>query len=171
VSRRRGEFSDRVDVDCTVNGREVSRRIDPSTTLLELLRDDLELTGTTEGCGVGVCGCCTVYMDGEPVNSCLELAVNADGSAVETIEGLSTGHELDPVQDAFIEAEGFQCGYCTPGMIMMSKAMLEETGNPDEETMKHYMSENLCRCTGYESIFSAIETAIANLDAETLADD
>lgn len=160
------EVRDRVDVQMTVNDRELSRTIDPSTTLVELLREEFDLTGTTEGCGVGVCGCCTVYVDGEPVNSCLELAVNADGATVETVEGLGDGDELDPVQEAFKEEEGFQCGYCTPGMIMMSKSMLDEVGEPDEDTLKHYMSENLCRCTGYESIFDSIDTAVESLDLD-----
>jgi aerobic-type carbon monoxide dehydrogenase small subunit (CoxS/CutS family) len=160
------EIRETVEVQMTVNDRELSRTIDPSTTLVELLREEFDLTGTTEGCGVGVCGCCTVHVDGDPVNSCLELAVNADGSTVETIEGLGDGDELDPVQEAFKEEEGFQCGYCTPGMVMMSKSMLEEVDELDDETMKHYMSENLCRCTGYESIFDSIETAAENVEAE-----
>ncbi|QLG63936.1 (2Fe-2S)-binding protein [Halorarum salinum] len=155
-----------MEVQVTVNDKELTRTIDPSTTLVELLREEFNLTGTTEGCGVGVCGCCTVYLDGKPVNSCLELAVNADGLAIETIEGLGDKNELDPVQEAFEEEEGFQCGYCTPGMIMMSKAMLDEVGDPDDETLQHYMSENLCRCTGYESIFDAIDTAAENLDID-----
>lgn len=160
------EVRERVDVQVTVNDRELSRTIDPSTTLVELLREEFDLTGTTEGCGVGVCGCCTVYVDGEPVNSCLELAVNADGATVETVEGLGGEDELDPVQEAFKEEEGFQCGYCTPGMIMMSKSMLDEVGDPDEDTLQHYMSENLCRCTGYESIFDSIDAAVDNLDLD-----
>lgn len=160
------EIRETVEVQLTVNDRELSRTIDPSTTLVELLREEFDLTGTTEGCGVGVCGCCTVHVDGDPVNSCLELAVNADGSTVETIEGLGDGGELDPVQEAFTEEEGFQCGYCTPGMVMMSKSMLEEVDDPDDETIEHYMSENLCRCTGYESIFDSIETAAENVEAE-----
>lgn len=165
------EIKDRVEVECTVNDRQVSQTVDPSTTLVELLREELEMTGTTEGCGVGVCGCCTVYLDDEPVNSCLELAVNADGSSVETIEGLGDETELDPVQEAFMEDEGFQCGYCTPGMVMMSKAMLDEVEDPDDETMKHYMSENLCRCTGYESIFDAIDTATEAVQSDASSDD
>jgi aerobic-type carbon monoxide dehydrogenase small subunit (CoxS/CutS family) len=162
------EIRETVEVQLTVNDRELSRTVDPSTTLVELLREELDLTGTTEGCGVGVCGCCTVHVDGDPVNSCLELAVNADGATVETIEGLGDGDELDPVQEAFKEEEGFQCGYCTPGMVMMSKSMLEEVDDDDldDETMQHYMSENLCRCTGYESIFDSIETAAENVEAE-----
>ncbi|WP_332900159.1 MULTISPECIES: (2Fe-2S)-binding protein [unclassified Haladaptatus] len=160
-----------VDIDVTVNGDDESLAITPNVTLVELLRDKLELTGTTEGCGVGVCGCCTVYVDGEPINSCLELAVNVDGKEVETIEGLGTGDELDPVQEAFLEEEGFQCGYCTSGMIMMSKAMLEEHPEPEKDTLKHYMSENLCRCTGYESIHCALENAQGKLADSKPADD
>lgn len=153
------DILEKVDIEFEVNGDSESLTVRPNTTLVELLRDDLELTGTTEGCGVGVCGCCTVYVDDEPVNSCLELAVNIDGKAVETIEGLGSEAMGDPVQEAFLEEEGFQCGYCTPGMIMMSKAMLEEYPAPDDETFSHYMSENLCRCTGYSSIHSAIDSA------------
>lgn len=156
----------RVDVECTVNGTDISRTIRPNRTLVEFLRDELELTGTTEGCGVGVCGCCTVLVDGEPINSCLELAVNVDGKDVTTVEGLGGEDELDPVQTAYKEEEGFQCGYCTPGMIMMSKAMLEEHPDPDEERVEHYMSENLCRCTGYGSILDSIERAKVEYDAD-----
>lgn len=154
-------FSSSVGVDCTVNGDERSVTIDPSTTLVELLRETLGLTGTTEGCGVGVCGCCTVFVDDEPVNACLELAVNVDGAEVETVEGLGRPGELDPVQAAFKSEEGFQCGYCTPGMVMMTKAMLVEDPEPDEAMVRRYMAENLCRCTGYESILAAIEGAAA----------
>lgn len=149
-----------VAIECTVNGRTVSRTVPPHRTLVEFLRDDLELTGTTEGCGVGVCGCCTVLVDSEPINSCLELAVNADGHAITTIEGLGTDAELDPVQEAFRSEEGFQCGYCTPGMIMMTRALLTEHPDPGAETIDHYMAENLCRCTGYESIHASITRAI-----------
>ncbi len=155
-------FHSQLTVECSVNGDERSVTVDPSTTLVDFLRDDLELTGTTEGCGVGVCGCCTVYVDGEPVNACLELAANVDGTEVETIEGLGTPDQLAPVQAAFKREEGFQCGYCTPGMIMMTNAMLEEVPDPDETTMRRYMSENLCRCTGYESVLDAIDTATAD---------
>lgn len=154
-------FASSVRVECRVNGDERSVTIDPSTTLVELLRETLGLTGTTEGCGVGVCGCCTVFVDDEPVNACLELAVNVDGAEVETVEGLGRPGELDPVQAAFKSEEGFQCGYCTPGMVMMTKAMLDEDSEPDEAMVRRYMAENLCRCTGYESILAAIDTAVA----------
>lgn len=164
------EIESRVDVQCTVNGEAVSRTVDPSTTLLEFVRTELGLTGTTEGCGVGVCGCCTVDVDGDPVNACLELAVNANGATIETIEGLGEGDEPDPVQAAFQTEEGFQCGYCTPGMIMMTRSMLEAVDAPDEETIRRFMSENLCRCTGYGSIVDAIDTAVENRDAETVGE-
>lgn len=154
-------FASSVQVECTVNGDERSVTIDPSTTLVELLRETLGLTGTTEGCGVGVCGCCTVFVDDEPVNACLELAVNVDGAVVETVEGLGKPGELDPVQAAFKSEEGFQCGYCTPGMVLMTKAMLAEDPEPDEAMVRRYMAENLCRCTGYESILAAIDAAVA----------
>lgn len=153
------DFQSAVTVECTVNGDDRSERVVPSTTLVELLRETFGLTGTTEGCGVGVCGCCTVFVDGEPVNACLVLAVDVDGSAVETIEGLGGPGELDPVQAAFKREEGFQCGYCTPGMVMMSKAMLAERDDPNEALTRRYMAENLCRCTGYESILDAIKAA------------
>lgn len=150
-----------VEIECTVNGETVSKTVEPHRTLLDLLRDELDMTGTTEGCGVGVCGCCTVTIDGEPVNSCLELAVNVDGASIRTIEGLGSDDELDPVQEAYLEEEGFQCGYCTSGMVMMTKSLLEEddVSLSDEGAVKRYMSENLCRCTGYASIIDSIETA------------
>ena len=157
------ELRNRRDIACEINGRSVERSVRPNRTLVDLLREELDLTGTTEGCGVGVCGCCTVLKDGEPVNSCLELAVNADGSEITTIEGLRSGGELSPVQRAFKEYEGFQCGYCTPGMIMMTTAMFEDESQPDDEFVREYMSENLCRCTGYESIMDAIDAARAEI--------
>lgn len=150
-----------VEIECTVNGETVSTTVEPHWTLLDLLREEFDLTGTTEGCRVGVCGCCTVVVDGEPINSCLELAVNADAASITTIEGLGSEDDLDPVQEAYREEEGFQCGYCTSGMIMMTKSLLEEddVSPTDDEQVKRYMSENLCRCTGYASITDAIETA------------
>lgn len=153
-------FHSSISIECELNGDDRSVTVDPSTTLLELLREEFELTGTTEGCGVGVCGCCTVFLDGEPVNACLELAAHADGATVKTIEGLGSPNDLHPVQSAFKEEEGFQCGYCTPGMVMMTTALLEDIPEPDEPTLRRYMSENLCRCTGYESVLDAIDTAI-----------
>lgn len=153
------DFMDRRSIECTINGRSISRSVRANRTLVEFIRDELGLTGTTEGCGVGVCGCCTVLVDGEPVNSCLELAVNADGTTVTTIEGLRSDGELSSVQQSFKEHEGFQCGYCTPGMVMMTRALLDEYPNPNEDFVREYLSENLCRCTGYTSIIEAIEAA------------
>lgn len=156
----------RHEIELTVNGEPVSAAVPAHTTLVELLREEFNLNGTTEGCGVGVCGCCTVLVDGHVVASCLELAVNADGADVRTVEGLAdtypTGH-LHPLQEAFQEHEGFQCGYCTPGMLMSSKALLDENPDPTREEIKTYLSENLCRCTGYAGIIRAVEAAAEEL--------
>lgn len=160
------DVANRRSVEVVVNGETVERSVGTHRTLVEFLRKGLDLTGTTEGCGVGVCGCCTVLVDGEPMNACLELAVNVDGRSVTTIEGLGAGDSLDPVQEAYRAEEGFQCGYCTPGMIVMTKRLLEEHPDPDEATTAQYMSENLCRCTGYTSIRNAIDEAAARTDAD-----
>lgn len=157
------ELTDRRSIECEINGQTVSRTVRPNRTLVDLLREELDLTGTTEGCGVGVCGCCTVLKDGEPVNSCLELAVNADGTEITTIEGLRADGELSPVQQAYKDHEGFQCGYCTPGMIMMTTALFDDNPDPDDAFVREYMSENLCRCTGYASIMDAIDAARAEI--------
>ena len=154
-----GPFRSSVSVSWTLNGTSRTESVRPSTTLVELLREELGLTGTTESCGVGVCGCCTVLVDGEPVNACLELAANVDGASVVTVEGLGRPGALDPVQAAFKREEGFQCGYCTPGMVLMTRALLAETPDPDEAEVKHYLAENLCRCTGYASILDAVGAA------------
>ncbi|MFB6131589.1 MAG: (2Fe-2S)-binding protein [Salinigranum sp.] len=152
-------FKRQVTIDYEINGESRTSTVRTNRTLVEFLREELDLTGTTEGCGVGVCGCCTVHVDGEPINSCQELAVNVDGSSITTIEGLGAGEDIDPVQEAFECEEGFQCGYCTPGMIMMTRSMLDENPDPDDDEVTHYMSENLCRCTGYVSIQKAIDRA------------
>lgn len=152
-------FLDRLEVTFELNGEERTHAVRPSWTLVDFLRRELGLTGTTEGCGVGVCGCCTVLVDGRPINSCQELAVNVDGTTVTTIEGLSDGDELAPVQEAYRQEEGFQCGYCTPGMIMMTQALFDDLEDPSGEEVREYMAENLCRCTGYDSIIAAIDYA------------
>lgn len=152
----------RHEITFELNGEEVTQRVRPNRTLVEFLREDLQLRGTTEGCGVGVCGCCTVLVDGEPVSSCIELAINVDGRSVRTVEGLadlSPGDELHPLQEAFQDHEGFQCGYCTPGMLMSSYALLESNPDPSEPEIKAYLSENLCRCTGYASIVRSVQVA------------
>lgn len=131
----------------------------PSTRLLDLIRDDLHFTGTKEGCGKGECGACTVIMNGELVASCLILAPQADGTVITTIEGIGNGENLDPIQEAFIETGAVQCGFCTPGMILAAKKLLEENTHPREEEIKRGISGNLCRCTGYQKIFDAVKLA------------
>jgi carbon-monoxide dehydrogenase small subunit len=137
--------------------------------LLDLLRDDLGMTGTKEGCGTGDCGACTVLLDGQPVNSCLIFAGELDGADIVTIEGLKIGPELHPVQQAFVQEGGAQCGYCTPGMIMMTKALLEENLNPSEEDIRFALSGNLCRCTGYAKIVQAVQAAAMILRSQKAA--
>ena len=130
----------------------------PNRTLLEVLRDDLHLTGTKESCGEGVCGSCTVLIDGQPMRSCLTLAVAAQGKAIITIEGLSEGKKLHPVQEAFVEHHAIQCGFCSPGMILTAYALLKENPNPTEEEIRRAISGNICRCTGYAKIVEAVRS-------------
>ncbi len=148
-------------ITATVNGRERELSVKSSQTLLEVLRDDLRLKGTREGCSVGVCGSCTVLVDGKPVSSCLMLASNAEGRDVLTIEGLSRSGSLDPVQQAFLDHQAFQCGFCTPGMIMAVKGLLNENPKPDEAEMRDYLSGNICRCGTYVEVMAAIEELTA----------
>jgi carbon-monoxide dehydrogenase small subunit len=140
----------------TVNGEEVKGWVEPRRTLVDFLRDDLNLTGTKKGCELGNCGACTVLMDGKPINSCLVLAVEAEGSEILTIEGLSDGSSLHPIQEAFMEHGAVQCGYCTPGMILSAKALLDENPYPTENEVRDAIAGNLCRCTGYKKIVEAI---------------
>lgn len=146
-------------ININVNGDNYELAVKPGTTLLDLLREDLRLTGTKKGCELGDCGACTVIMDGKAVNSCLVLALEADGKKIETIEGLAKGEELHPIQQAFIEKGAIQCGYCTPGMIMRTKSILDKNPNPSEDQIKLELSGNLCRCTGYTKIVEAVKTA------------
>jgi len=146
-------------VELTINGKKRKVETTVSTRLLDLIRDDLRLTGTKEGCGKGECGACTVIMNGNLVASCLILAPQADGAVITTIEGIGDNKCLDPVQEAFIETGAVQCGFCTPGMILAVKKLLEENLHPDEEEMKRGISGNLCRCTGYHKIFDAVRLA------------
>jgi xanthine dehydrogenase YagT iron-sulfur-binding subunit len=148
-------------VSCTieVNGKSQSFKIDPRVTLLDLLRERLELTGTKKGCDYGQCGACTVHVNGRRVNSCLTLAVMTDGKKVTTIEGLSTGSELHPMQAAFIKHDGFQCGYCTPGQIMSAVACVREGHADSEDEIREFMSGNICRCGAYPNIVDAIQEA------------
>ena len=146
-------------IELTINGMKRKVETTASTRLLDLIRDDLHLTGTKEGCGKGECGACTVIMNNELVASCLILALQADGAVITTIEGMGNGDRLDLIQEAFIETGAVQCGFCTPGMILAVKKLLEENPHPDEEEIKRGISGNLCRCTGYQKIFDAIKLA------------
>jgi aerobic carbon-monoxide dehydrogenase small subunit len=146
-------------VRVTVNGKPYSAEVPTYRTLVDFLRYDLALTGTKETCSVGVCGACTVVLDGKMVSSCLTLAVRVDGSEIQTIEGVANGDELHPVQQAFIDNGGFQCGACTPGQIMAAKTLLEENAHPTEDEIKQFMMGNLCRCTGYYQIIDSIKAA------------
>jgi len=144
----------------TVNGQEREILIEANRTLLQVLREDLGLTGVKQGCGLGDCGTCTVLLNGRPVNSCLVLALSANGAEVTTIEGLAQDGRLHPVQEAFIEHGAIQCGFCTPGMILTTKAFLDRTeGVPGRQEIREAISGNLCRCTGYQKIVEAVEAA------------
>jgi aerobic carbon-monoxide dehydrogenase small subunit len=142
-----------------VNGDEHHLLVATQRTLLEVLRDQLGLTGTKNGCGAGECGACTVLLDGQPVNSCLTLAHEADGREVVTIEGLAQGGVLHPVQQAFVEEGAIQCGFCTPGMVLTTKALLDRNPDPTQEEILEGLRGNLCRCTGYVKIVEAVKTA------------
>lgn len=148
-------------IQITLNGKNTTLKVSNHRLLLDLLRDEIGLTGTKEGCGTGDCGACTVLLNGKPVNSCLILSGELDGADIVTIEGLKMGPELHPIQKAFIQDGGAQCGYCTPGMLMMSKALLDENPNPTEEEIRFALSGNLCRCTGYVKIVQAVQDAAA----------
>jgi aerobic carbon-monoxide dehydrogenase small subunit len=147
----------------TVNGEDYELKIRPSSTLLELLREELGLTGAKEGCGEGECGACTVIMDGKAVNSCIVLAAEADGKVITTIEGLADGEKLDPIQEAFVEAGGLQCGFCTPGMILSTKVLLDDNPDPTDEEIRKGLEGNFCRCTGYTKIIESVRVAAAKV--------
>ena len=139
-----------------VNGQEYDLVIPVNRTLTQVLRENLRLTGTKQGCSLGDCGSCTVLLNGRPVNSCLVLAVEADGQEITTIEGLAAGEQLHPIQQAFVEHGGIQCGFCTPGMILSAKALLDKNPAPTELEIREAISGNLCRCTGYQKIVESI---------------
>ena len=145
-----------IKVSINVNGINYTKNIDSTTRLIDFIREDLKLKGTKEGCGEGECGACTVIVNGKAINSCLMLASSADGKNVITIEGVSDKDKLHPIQEAFMEVGAVQCGYCTPGMILSAKALLDEKPNADEEGIKEALSGNLCRCTGYKKIIQAV---------------
>jgi carbon-monoxide dehydrogenase small subunit len=146
-------------ITVTVNGESVTREVDARTLLVHFIREDLDLTGTHIGCDTTSCGACTVLLDGRAIKSCTAFAVQADGAEVETIEALAADGNLHPLQEGFWEKHGLQCGYCTPGMIMSAKHLLEKNPNPTEEEIRWGISGNLCRCTGYNKIVEAIEYA------------
>jgi carbon-monoxide dehydrogenase small subunit len=152
-------------IQLTLNGKKTELEVPTHRLLLDLLRDEIGLTGTKEGCGTGDCGACTVLLNGKAVNSCLIFSGELDGADVVTIEGLKIGPELHPVQQAFIQDGGVQCGYCTSGMLMMSKALLDENSDPTDEEIRFALSGNLCRCTGYAKIVKAVQDAAAELRA------
>ena len=144
-------------INLTVNNEAHTVICLPETTLLTLLREHLHLTGTKEGCAAGECGACTIIMNGKPVNSCMVMAMEADGAEICTIEGESAGGEISPLQRSFVAHHAFQCGFCTPGMIMSARALLNQNSNPSREEIIEALEGNLCRCTGYESVIAAIE--------------
>ena len=146
-------------IKLTLNGMPISREVEDNRLLIEFLREDLKLTGTKESCGVGVCGACTVLLDGKPISSCITLAVHADGRAVTTIEGIAEGDRLHPLQEAFLAHGGFQCGICTPGQILAAKSLLDANPHPTRAEIQRWMMGNLCRCTGYYKIIESIAAA------------
>ncbi len=155
-----------MEVNITVNGLVHSSDVEPRTLLVHFLREDLDLTGTHVGCDSGYCGACTVIVDGKTIKSCTMLAVQADGRTVETIEGVANGDELHAVQEGFWECHGLQCGFCTPGMIMSSIALLDENSDPSEADIRHSIEGNLCRCTGYHNIVRSVQYAGAKMRGE-----
>ena len=154
------------EIAVTVNGAERSLEVEPRLLLVHFLREKLGLTGTHVGCDTTSCGACTVLVDGVPIKSCAQFAVQVDGKAVQTVEGLAQGAELHPIQEGFKEEHGLQCGFCTPGMMLVSAALLEENPSPSEEEIRWAISGNICRCTGYQNIVKAVQWA-ANKQKES----
>ena len=151
------------EITLTVNGNKYTLQVKPSATLLDVIREDLALTGAKEGCGEGECGACTVIMDGLAVNSCLILAAEANGKEITTIEGLADGEKLHPIQQAFMDIGGLQCGFCTPGMILSTKVLLDKNQNPTDDEIRKGLEGNFCRCTGYTKIFESVKAAVETL--------
>jgi carbon-monoxide dehydrogenase small subunit len=156
---------DKIKLSMNVNDKNVSIYVKPYARLLDVLREDLGLTGTKEGCGIGECGACTVIVDGKAVNSCMVLAASMEGKKITTIEGISNGDKLHPIQEAFVQHNAIQCGFCTPGMVLSTKALLDENPNPTPEEVKTGISGNLCRCTGYKQIEEAIFDAAEKINS------
>jgi carbon-monoxide dehydrogenase small subunit len=159
-------MTDPVEFTLTVNGRAYPLRLEPRRTLLDALREECGLTGTHMGCEHGVCGACTVLLDGDPVRACLVLAVQAEGSAIRTIEGLAEGDRLTPLQRAFAAHHGVQCGFCTPGFLMLATGVIEHDPDIAEADLLDALSANLCRCTGYQGIVAAVRAALAEIRKE-----
>lgn len=155
-----------VPIQFTVNGEKVSLEVAADETALQAIRDGLKLKGTKEGCGIGECGACTIVVDGKSMNACLMLAAKLHGREVLTVEGLEEGSELHPIQQSFLDHHAVQCGFCTPGLLMSSYALLEENPNPDRQEIIDSISGNLCRCTGYQQIVTSIEDAAERLGKE-----
>ncbi|MCB1348280.1 MAG: (2Fe-2S)-binding protein [Maritimibacter sp.] len=153
----------RIHITTEINGDIVEFLADPRETLLDVLRDQAGLTGSKEGCGTGDCGACSVLLDGRLVSSCLVLGVEAEGKKIETIEGMAAGEELHPLQRKFLEHAALQCGFCTPGFLVASKALLEKNPDPTEEEVRYWLAGNLCRCTGYDKIVRAVLDAAAEM--------
>jgi carbon-monoxide dehydrogenase small subunit len=156
-------------VTTTINGEPVEYLCETQQTLLDVLRNELHLTGSKEGCASGDCGACTVILDGKMVCSCLVLGVEAEGKTVTTVEGIAQGDKLHPVQQRFLEYAALQCGFCTPGFIVATKALLDENPNPTETEIRYWLAGNLCRCTGYDKIVRAVQAAAADIRGETVA--
>jgi len=155
------------DITLDINGRQETLNVDDADTLLEVLRDRFKLWSVREGCGVGACGTCTVLLDGRPASSCFLLAVRAAGHAIVTVEGLSDGQSLHPIQEAFVTERALQCAYCTPGFVLSVKALLDEVPNPSDLDISEYLSGNLCRCAGYADILRAVRSAQETLSLAT----
>ncbi len=163
VTALKRKQSQNAHISCQLNGEAVQVSVAPYKTLLEMIREDLRLSGTKHGCELGECGACAVLLDGEPVLSCLSLALDVQGRSIETIEGMNADADLHPLQAAFADLGGSQCGYCTPGILLTAKAFIENNPSPTRAEIKEALSGNLCRCTGYEQIFEAVEEAILRI--------
>ena len=166
-NRRENGHGEIIPIELTVNGRRVSLDIPPQLTLLDLLRDRLSLKGAKRSCDLQVCGACTILVNGKAVSACTYLAYEARGAEVLTIEGMADGNRLHPIQQAFVDNGAFQCGFCTPGMILAAKSLLDEVPRPSEEKVKEYMQGNICRCTGYRKIVEAILDAAGKTGGQT----
>src|SRR5215471_13036264 len=158
-------LNEKFDITLNINGRDYPIRVEPRKTLVDAIRDDCGQTGTHIGCEHGVCGACTVLIDGEPVRACLMFAVQADGRSIRTVEGLQQGENLHPLQQAFMQHHALQCGFCTPGFLMLAVGALEKRPDLDDEELVEMLSANLCRCTGYENIVKAVRAAAADMKA------